>query len=115
MVLIHANIFRSPLTITEIEEASARIAKLTPRGQEVLCGILAGSSNKVIAHTLGISPRTVEIHRARMMRDLGVRHVADAIRLVVEALRFVQQAQHETPGVARLTADVKPFVQRTWK
>ena len=48
------------------------------------------ATNNMIAHTLGISPRTVEIHRARMMRDLGARHVADAIRLAFEALGFRQ-------------------------
>ena len=59
-------------------------------GRDVLNGILSGHSNKMIAHKLGISVRTVEIHRARMMRDLGARHVADAIRLALEAGISVQ-------------------------
>ena len=57
-------------------DANSRIAALTPRGRDVLSGILAGRSNKMIAHSLGISPRTVEIHRARLMRDLGARRIA---------------------------------------
>jgi len=65
--------------------ARSRIAALTPRSRDVLSGILAGRSNKLIAYSLGISPRTVEIHRARLMRDLGARHVADVIRLALEA------------------------------
>jgi two-component system response regulator FixJ len=72
-------------TLEQVASASSRIAALTPRGRDVLKGILAGHSNKMIAYLLGISPRTVEIHRARLMRDLGTRHVADVVRLALEA------------------------------
>jgi two-component system response regulator FixJ len=84
------SINRSSTTLTETGDSNSRFAALTPRGRDVLNGILSGHSNKMIAHTLGISPRTVEIHRARMMRDLGARHVADAIRLAFEAMGFRQ-------------------------
>jgi two-component system, LuxR family, response regulator FixJ len=47
--------------------------------------LVAGRPNKVIAHGLGISVRTVEVHRARMMERLGVRQLAEAIRLAVMA------------------------------
>ncbi len=67
-------------------DAAFRVASLSPRCREVLEGLLAGQSNKVIAHNLGISPRTVEIHRAHLMRKLGARHVADAIRIAFEAI-----------------------------
>jgi len=83
-----AQTYRPSPTLRQVTDAIARIAALTPRGRDVLNGILAGRSNKMIAHSLGISPRTVEIHRARMMRDLGARHVADAIRLACEATGF---------------------------
>jgi DNA-binding CsgD family transcriptional regulator len=88
----------------EIEYARACIASLTPRGRDVLSGIVVGCSNKVIAHKLGISIRTVEIHRARMMRDLGARHVADAISLAVVAVRLSRRPQSGDP---RPGGDVK--------
>jgi DNA-binding CsgD family transcriptional regulator len=66
-------------------DAASRLAALPPRCRDVLSGIVAGRSNKVIAYQLGISPRTVECHRAHMMQRLGARHVADAIRIAYEA------------------------------
>lgn len=65
--------------------ASARLATLTARETEVLELLVAGSSNKMIARELEISPRTVEIHRANMMNKLGAHHAADAVRLCLEA------------------------------
>jgi two-component system response regulator FixJ len=70
---------------SEIEDAVQRLAILTPREREVLDGLLAGRPNKLIAYHLGISVRTVEVHRARMMERLGVRQLAEAIRLGVIA------------------------------
>jgi two-component system response regulator FixJ len=70
---------------SEIEEASRRLAILSPREREVLDGLLAGQPNKLIAYQLGISVRTVEVHRARMMERLGIRQLAEAIRLGVMA------------------------------
>jgi two-component system response regulator FixJ len=69
----------------EIEDAARRIAILSPREGEVLDGLLAGQPNKLIAYQLGISVRTVEVHRARMMERLGLRQLAEAIRLGVMA------------------------------
>ena len=69
----------------EAGEATQRIAELTPRERQVLDALVAGHQNKVIAHDLGISVRTVEVHRARMMERLGVRQLAEAIRLSVMA------------------------------
>jgi two-component system response regulator FixJ len=66
-------------------EAKQRIAELTPRERQVLDALVAGHPNKVIAYDLGISVRTVEVHRARMMERLGVRQLAEAIRLSVMA------------------------------
>ena len=65
--------------------ASQRIATLSVREREVLTLLAAGNSNKHIARALGISVRTVEVHRARMLRHLGVTHLATAIRLQVLA------------------------------
>jgi len=66
-------------------EAVARIATLSPRERQVLEGIVLGRASKVIAYDLGISLRTVEVHRARMLERLGTRSVAAAIRLAVMA------------------------------
>ena len=63
------------------EAARARIARLTMREREVLLGLVRGHPNKVIAHQLGISPRTVEIHRSRLMLKLECRGIASAVRL----------------------------------
>jgi len=51
----------------------------------VLDRLLAGRPHKAIANELGLSPRTVEVHRARMMARLGVGSVAEAVRLAVRA------------------------------
>jgi len=69
----------------EAAEAVQRVAALTPRERQVLDALVAGRPNKVIAYDLGISARTVEVHRARMMERLGVRQLAEAIRLAVMA------------------------------
>jgi FixJ family two-component response regulator len=68
-----------------IGDAAARIAMLSPRERQVLEGILSGRSTKIIAHDLEISPRTVEVHRARMLERLGTRNLSEAIRLTVLA------------------------------
>lgn len=69
----------------EPAEAAQRIATLSPREREVLDGLVTGRQNKVIAFDLGISVRTVEVHRAHMMERLGTRKLADAVRLAVLA------------------------------
>jgi two-component system response regulator FixJ len=70
----------------EVVDAVQRVALLSPREREVLDGLVSGKPNKLIAFDLGISVRTVEVHRARMMERLGVRQFAEAIRLAVLAL-----------------------------
>ncbi len=66
-------------------EALDKIATLSPREREVLDGLVAGKPNKLIAYSLGIGTRTVEVHRARMLERLGTRSTAEAIRLAVMA------------------------------
>jgi len=66
-------------------DAAARVAALSPREREVLDLLIAGKPNKHIARDLGLSPRTVEVHRARLMARLGVGSVAEAVRLAVRA------------------------------
>ena len=58
---------------------------LTPREREVLSQIAAGASNKEAGRHLGISPRTIEVHRARIMEKLGARNAADLVRIVLSS------------------------------
>lgn len=62
-----------------------RIATLTPRETEVMAKVVEGCANKVIAMDLGVSQRTVELHRARVMQKMGVRSLAGLVRLVAQA------------------------------
>ncbi|MBX3593364.1 response regulator [Sphingomonas sp.] len=66
-------------------EAETRLAALTPREREVLAGLVAGQPNKTIAFDLGISARTVEVHRANVMTKLGVRSLSEALRIAFAA------------------------------
>ena len=61
------------------------LASLTPREREVLEGLVAGRANKVIAFDLDISPRTVEIHRARVMEKMQARSLSQLVRMALEA------------------------------
>lgn len=69
----------------DAQTAKTRLAILTPREQDVLTGLVRGHPNKTIAYDLGISPRTVEIHRANLMAKLDVRSLSDALRLAFAA------------------------------
>lgn len=69
----------------DAEAAASRVAALTPREAEVLQGLVAGRSNKVIAFDLGLSARTVEIHRANLMSKLGARSLSEAVRIALSA------------------------------
>lgn len=66
--------------VKEARSAAARLALLTDREHQVLDLIVAGKANKVIAHELSISPRTVEIHRARVMEKMDAGNLADLVR-----------------------------------
>ena len=67
------------------DSAAARIASLSPREREVLDLLVLGKANKQIARELGLSHRTVEAHRARLMERLGVGSLAEAVRIAVQA------------------------------
>jgi FixJ family two-component response regulator len=94
--------FRGSEVITRVRDAIAAMARrradtsepqaklyfpgrepLTRREREVLARLTAGSSNKEVARELGIGPRTVEYHRARLMDKLGAKNVADLVRIVM--------------------------------
>lgn len=66
-------------------EAAVLVAGLTAREQDVLKGLAHGLPNKTIAYDLGISPRTVEVHRANLMTKLNVRSLSEALRIAFAA------------------------------
>ena len=66
----------------EEDEIRGRIALLTPREKEVMQCVVRGQANKVIAMDLGVSQRTVELHRARVMKKLRLRSVAELVHAV---------------------------------
>ena len=70
---------------TARSEAQARLAELSPRERDVLQGVVAGKINKVIAHELSISPRTVEVYRANLMAKTGARSVSELMRIALAA------------------------------
>jgi two-component system response regulator FixJ len=65
--------------------AAAALRTLSARELQILQGLLGGLTNKEIARRLGISPRTVEMHRASMMSDLGVASLSEAVRIAIDA------------------------------
>jgi len=67
------------------KDAEVRLQALTPRERDVLEGLAQGLPNKTIAYDLGISPRTVEIHRANLMTKLDVRSLSEALRIAFAA------------------------------
>lgn len=67
------------------EAVAARLATLTPREREVLELVGRGLHAKEIAGSFGISPRTVEVHKARLMAKLGARNVAELVRFALTA------------------------------
>jgi FixJ family two-component response regulator len=70
---------------SELDAINARLATLTPREREVLTHVVGGRLNKQIAFELGTVEKTIKVHRGRMMKKLGVRTVADLMRLVEQA------------------------------
>ena len=76
---------RSAASVDRADEAAVRLQALTPREREVLDGLAKGLPNKTIAYDLGISPRTVEIHRANLMSKLGVKSLSEALRIAFAA------------------------------
>ncbi len=72
---------RHALSLTD--ELRRRHSTLTPREKEVMALIIAGNANKVIAMDLGLSERTVEIHRARVMEKMATRSVAHLVKMAM--------------------------------
>ena len=69
----------------EADRARLRIAEMSEREREVLAGLLAGQTNKEIGRDIGLSPRTVETHRAHVMQRLGVQTLSQAVLVATSA------------------------------
>ena len=69
----------------ELASIQAKIATLTPREREVFAHVVAGQLNKQIAADLGTVEKTIKVHRGRVMEKLGVRTLADLVRLAERA------------------------------
>lgn len=80
-----SSIARSGSGRERAKNATVRLQVLTARERDVLDGLAKGMPNKTIAFDLGISPRTVEIHRANLMSKLEVRSLSEALRLAFAA------------------------------
>lgn len=65
----------------ELSEIRGRMGRLTARETEVMHRVVQGQANKVIALDLGVSQRTIEIHRARVMQKMGARSLAELVRM----------------------------------
>jgi RNA polymerase sigma factor (sigma-70 family) len=72
--------------------ARSRLDRLTPRERDVLDLVVQGLSQRDIAARLGISPRTVEVYKARMMEKLQCRSIADVVRLAIAGTNTIQKA-----------------------
>jgi two-component system, LuxR family, response regulator FixJ len=79
---------RADLDGGEIAAIAARLAELSPRETQVLEGVVAGHPNKVVAFNLGISPRTVEIYRAKVMTKMEAQSLSDLVRMTLIAQRL---------------------------
>jgi two-component system, LuxR family, response regulator FixJ len=73
---------RQRTNAASLAQIATRIAKLTPRERDVLAGLVEGKPNKAIAYDLGSSPRTVEVHRARVMEKMHARSLPHLVRMV---------------------------------
>jgi len=69
--------------LKETERIRSRLESLTPREREVLELVTLGKANKVMAHELGVSQRTVEIHRARVMEKMAAHSLAQLVRMML--------------------------------
>jgi two-component system response regulator FixJ len=80
-----AMIIESPAPSDDQVEVAHRLATLSERERQVLDGVVVGHPNKVIARELGISPRTVEIYRAKLMTKMHADNLAALVRMTLSA------------------------------
>ena len=72
-----------PGTDARAQEVREKLKSLTPREREVFALVVAGKQSKVVAYELGASPRTIEVHRARMMKKMEAQNLQDLVRMAL--------------------------------
>ena len=90
----------------EADRARLRIAEMSEREREVLAGLLAGKTNKEIGRDIGLSPRTVETHRAHVMQRLGVQTLSQAVLVATSARIPLAQPRAEHVAGLRLVRNL---------
>ncbi|MGH8302837.1 MAG: response regulator transcription factor, partial [Steroidobacteraceae bacterium] len=85
-----ANDAKARAALEERNAIRVRLESLTPRERQVLALMVQGRSNKIMAHELDVSQRTLEIHRARVMEKSGAASLAQLVRMVIDT----QSAPH---------------------
>jgi FixJ family two-component response regulator len=71
--------------IEKVQQTQAKLKSLTNREIQILDAVVSGKANKVIAIELHLSQRTVEIHRAHVMEKMGVKSLAELVKIVIDA------------------------------
>ena len=103
--------FRALETMVDKESARRKagtlMARLTPREREVLSGVVKGKPNKTVAHELGLSTRTVEMHRANAMKKLGCDSLAEAVSLAMQSGEEVADRTFDRGGGDERHGDVQ--------
>jgi two-component system, LuxR family, response regulator FixJ len=77
---------KNSLGAGDVDQIRTRMASLTERERDVLNGLLAGYPNKTIAFDLGLSPRTVEVHRSKVMTKMGASSLSELVRMAISAV-----------------------------
>jgi len=74
--------------LEKIQQTQAKLASLTNRETQILEAVVSGKANKVIAIEIHLSQRTVEIHRAHVMEKMGVKSLAELVKIVIDATPY---------------------------
>ena len=83
--VVQAALAGAPREVDPANEIGVRVASLSPRERQVLEGLVGGQSNKAIARTHDISPRTVEVYRANLMAKMQAASLSDLVRMAMRA------------------------------